>query len=235
MAYRLKHLVPWGRNLDEYTKMFGLSDTELNSKIAGFGDGPASFNAECCQQGGHVTSFDPIYRFPVEKVQMCLCEAKRQMVEEAGKNRFHDLKTTGKTIDEIEMHHKDATQTFLDDFEQGKREGRYIDHELPFRIPFPDGTFDLGLSSHFLMLYTKMGINFHLQSLEEMLRICHEIRIFPTVDTSGRKTPLSEKVLEHFSDAYDVTTRKTGCHFMNGGNEMLVIRQKEKARKALLN
>lgn len=235
MAYRLKHLVPWGRNLDEYTKMFGLSDTELNGKIAGFGDGPASFNAECCRHGGHVTSFDPIYRFPVDKVQMCLCEAKRQMVEEAGKNRFHDLKTTEKTIDEIEMHHKDATQTFLDDFEQGKREGRYIDHELPFRIPFPDGTFDLGLSSHFLMLYTKLGINFHLQSLEEMLRICHEIRIFPTVDTSGRKTPLSEKVLEHFADAYDVSTQKTGCHFMNGGNEMLVIRKKEKTRQTLLN
>ena len=235
MAYRLGNLVPWGRNLDEYTKMFGLSETELNSKIAGFGDGPASFNAECCRRGGHVVSFDPIYRYPAEKVFLCLCEAKRQLLEDVGKNRFHDLKTAEKTVDEIETHHREATRTFLDDFERGKTEGRYIDHALPYRIPFPDGSFDLGLSSHFLLQYTKLGFNFHIQSLEEMLRTCHEIRIFPTVDSNGRKTPLTEKLLDHFAGDHEIALPKTRCHFMNGAHEMLVIRKKEKGRKALLN
>ena len=235
MAYRLRNLAPWGRNLDEYTKMFSLSETELQGRIAGFGDGPASFNAECCRKGGHVISFDPIYRYPAEKIHSCLCEAKKQILEEVGKNRFHDIKTAEKTIDEIEMHHMSTTRTFLDDFEYGKTEGRYIDHELPFKIPFPDDTFDLGLSSHFLLHYTKLGINFHIQSLEEILRTCHEIRIFPILNTNDQKTSLNEKVLDYFAGNFNISMQKTECHFMNGANEMLVIRKQDKAQKTYLN
>lgn len=235
MTYRMRNLVPWGRNFDEYTKMFGLTDMELTGKIAGFGDGPASFNAECCQQGGHVVSFDPIYRHPLEKVQACLGEAKRQMLEEAGKNPFHDIRTVGMTIDEIEKHHQHATQTFFDDFEEGKEQGRYIDHELPYKIPFPDDTFDLGLSSHFLMLYPKLGINFHFQAMEEMLRTCHEIRVFPSVDKSGKHTGLTDKIIGHFCNDYKVRLRETACHFMNGGNEMLIISKKDEASPSMPN
>lgn len=35
MTYRLRNLVPWGRNFHEYTNMFGLCEPELNGKIAG--------------------------------------------------------------------------------------------------------------------------------------------------------------------------------------------------------
>ena len=44
MALKLDSIVPWGRNIDEYTEMFLLSDEDLKKRIAGFGDGPASFN-----------------------------------------------------------------------------------------------------------------------------------------------------------------------------------------------
>lgn len=226
MAYRLRNLVPWGRNYDEYTKMFGLSEDELHAKIAGFADGPASFNAEHCHQGGRVVSFDPIYRYSVDKVKLCLQEAKRLMFEHICKNTCLDESTAAINIDELEKHHTGATQTFLDDYEKGKAEGRYIDHEMPFRIPFPDNSFDLGLSSHFLMLYPKLGINFHIQAMEEMLRLCHEIRLFPTVDTTGKHTGLTDKLIGHFCDDYKVTLQKTACHYMNGANEMLVICKK---------
>ncbi len=235
MTYPLRNLVPWGRNFDEYTKMFGLTDTELTGRIAGFGDGPASFNAECCQQGGHVTSFDPIYRHPLDKVQVCLCEAKRRMLGEAEKNPFHDIKTATITIDEIEKHHQNATRIFFDDFEEGKKQGRYIGHELPYRIPFQDGTFDLGLSSHFLMLYPKLGINFHFQAMEEMLRTCHEIRVFPIMNQSGKHTGLTDKVIGHFCDDYKVRLLEAACHFMNGGNQMLVISKRDETGTSMPN
>lgn len=35
----------------------------MSKKIAGFGDGPASFNCEANRLGYPVTSFDPIYQF----------------------------------------------------------------------------------------------------------------------------------------------------------------------------
>ena len=227
MTYRLRNLAPWGRNFDEYTHMFGLCDTELNGKIAGFADGPASFNAECCQQGGQVVSFDPVYRYPVEKLELCLQEAKRLMFEDICKNTPLDGSIAARNIDELEKHHMEATRTFLDDYEKGKTEGRYIDHELPFKIPFPDYSFDLGLSSHFLMLYPGLGINFHLQALEEMLRICHEIRVFPTVDKTGKPCGLTDRLIGHFCEDYKVTLKKTACHYMNGAHEMLVIGRKD--------
>ena len=66
------------------------------------------------------------------------------------------------------------------DYEKGKAEQRYICHELPDRLPYEDGYFDIGLSSHFLLMYTMLGYDFHISAMAEMLRVCKEIRIFPT-------------------------------------------------------
>ncbi len=43
---KLENVVPWGRSLAEYQAMFALSEEELQKRILGCGDGPASFNAE---------------------------------------------------------------------------------------------------------------------------------------------------------------------------------------------
>jgi hypothetical protein len=45
MAMKLEKVVPFGRSLDEYLKMFALSASDLQQRILGVGDGPASFNA----------------------------------------------------------------------------------------------------------------------------------------------------------------------------------------------
>ena len=66
---KLKEVVPWGRNLEEYKLMFNLSETDLNAKILGCGDGPASFNAEMTKLGYSVTSFDPIYQFSAQQIE----------------------------------------------------------------------------------------------------------------------------------------------------------------------
>ncbi|MBQ8922968.1 MAG: hypothetical protein IJ060_12590, partial [Oscillospiraceae bacterium] len=39
----------------------------------------------------------------------------------------------------------------MDDYMQGKKDQRYIYHELPDKLPYPDNCFDIGLSSHFLL------------------------------------------------------------------------------------
>ena len=63
MSFKLNSVVPWGRNISEYREMFLLSREDMKKRIAGFGDGPASFNCQASEQGGSVTSFDPIYQF----------------------------------------------------------------------------------------------------------------------------------------------------------------------------
>ena len=69
MAFQLEEVVPWGRNFNEYKLMFQLDDRDLSKKIAGFGDGPASFQCEAVQRGCDVISFDPIYRFSKDALQ----------------------------------------------------------------------------------------------------------------------------------------------------------------------
>ncbi|MCL4473256.1 MAG: hypothetical protein M1539_00340 [Actinobacteria bacterium] len=63
MPFTLDNIVPWGRSLDEYVEMFGLSSNDLELKILGCADGPASFNAEMSRRGKSVVSIAPVYRF----------------------------------------------------------------------------------------------------------------------------------------------------------------------------
>jgi len=53
MAFELTHAVPWGRSFDEYVAMFALSDDDLQRRLLGCADGPASFNCELTRRGGN--------------------------------------------------------------------------------------------------------------------------------------------------------------------------------------
>lgn len=67
MSFTLEKVVPWGRSYNEYLRMFVLTEDDLGRQILGCGDGPASFNAELSQRGGHIISIDPIYIFDVDQ------------------------------------------------------------------------------------------------------------------------------------------------------------------------
>src|SRR5215217_4172967 len=69
MSIKLENVVPWGRSMDEYVRLFDLDDAALNSRIVGVGDGPASFNAEMHAAGRRVVSCDPIYVFSGERIR----------------------------------------------------------------------------------------------------------------------------------------------------------------------
>ena len=61
MVMRMEDVVPWGRSLDEYSKMFSLTAGDLTKTIVSVADGPASFNSEMCALGHRVISEDPLY------------------------------------------------------------------------------------------------------------------------------------------------------------------------------
>src|SRR5512143_1390674 len=82
MAFRYKNVVPWGRSYDEYLRMFDLTGSELRLRILGCGDGPASFNVECNQRGGHVTSIDPLYHFSLEAIEKRIAETYEEVISQ---------------------------------------------------------------------------------------------------------------------------------------------------------
>lgn len=223
MAFKLDGVVPWGRNLQEYRLMFQLNDNDMSKKLAGFGDGPASFNYEATQQGYFIISFDPIYQFSREELQRRIDEVCVTVMQQAKENMDNYVWTNIKNLEELKNLRMSAMKLFLGDYEQGKLDGRYIYHELPATLPFEDNTFDIGLSSHFLLMCTVLGYDFHIQAISEMLRVCKEVRIFPMVDLDANKSELIGNVINYFKENFVVEIKKTKYEFQKGDNKLLVI------------
>ncbi len=229
MAFELKNVVPWGRTLDEYKRMFKLAENDLNKQIISFGDGPASFNFEMKESNATVTSMDPIYQFSKKDIEGRIEETKETVMNQMRVNQDNFIWSSIKNVEELEIIRMHAMADFLTDFELGKKQNRYIYHELPGKTIFKEQTFDLGLSSHFLILYSNLGLDFHIKSISEMLRICKEVRIFPLLNLNAEKSEVLEGIIEGFGNEFTVSIEKVEYEFQKGGNEMLRIKMKENA------
>lgn len=226
MAFELKNTVPWGRNLEEYINMFNLTDSDMDSRIISFGDGPASFNSEMTENSKSVVSIDPIYQFSQKELQQRIEETKEMVLEQTKNNLENFVWAKIKNIQELEQIRISAMTKFLQDFEDGKMTGRYINHDLPNKTDFEDLSFDLGLSSHFLILYSQLGLDFHISSLTEMLRVAKEIRIFPILNLDAKKSEFLDKLTKYFERDYFVSIERVEYEFQKNGNEMLTIKRK---------
>lgn len=225
MAFMLKDVVPWGRNFKEYVNMFNLTENDLKKKIAGFGDGPASFNYEATRKGCDVISFDPVYQFSKEEISRRIEEVRIVVMRQMKENMNNYIWKNIKNLDELENTRMSAMRLFLSDYECGKSENRYIFHALPEKLPYNENAFDIGLSSHFLLMYTSLGYDFHINAISEMLRVCREIRIFPIVDLDANKTSLISDVLDYFKNNYTTEIVKTSYEFQKGENKLLIIKK----------
>src|SRR5437773_3300166 len=141
--------------------------------------GVSSFCAEANELGIIVTSFDPIYALPPEKIM---------------ERSEPDLESVYRTIGSVPTYRwgyyknpefmrelrKRASTIFLADYKTHPE--RYVAGELP-RVPFADGEFDLTLVSYFLFAYQdRLDYEFHRESILEIMRVTRdEARIYPTV------------------------------------------------------
>ena len=223
MTFSLHSVVPWGRSFDEYIAMFNLSNDDLSRLILGCGDGPAGFNARMKTKGNRVISCDPLYTFSCSQIRQRIFEAKNEVMQQVRENMQNFTWKSICSPEELEQVRMDAMQSFLDDFEQGKEEGRYISGSLPF-LPFQSQGFDLALCSHFLFLYDTFGKNFHLEAILEMLRVAREVRIYPHVNVNGEKVDFLDDLIDliHYS-GFHVTIEKVRYDFLKNGNSMIKI------------
>jgi hypothetical protein len=81
MAMQLERVVPFGRSLDEYVKMFNLTAADLQTSLLSVGDGPASFNAEGTKLGYKIKSIDPLYVFDAEPIRTRFYEVIDNIIE----------------------------------------------------------------------------------------------------------------------------------------------------------
>lgn len=121
---------------------------------------------------------------------------------------------------------KKAYKLFIEDF-RTHRTKRYVPIEYPF-TDFHDNQFTISLISHFLFLYEdKLDYDFHKKTILELLRITSkEIRIFPIVNTKGKKSQFVEHLM-HDKDFENLQMfiKKVGYEFIKNGNEMMTIKK----------
>lgn len=247
---QLQDVVPWGRSLAEYRRMFALTDADLDRTILGCGDGPASFNAEMTHLGRQVTSIDPIYQFSAAEIRRRVQAVYRPVLEQVRLHAGHFVWTQFEDPEALGRSRLATMQRFLADYDHGNAVGRYRPHALP-RLPFANQQFELALCSHLLFLYShQRSLTFHLQSILELVRVATEVRIFPLVTLEGQRSPHLDAVLTTLNDPDLVaelaqvrrcsspqfpavkaiapriiaTIEPVAYEFQRGGNEMLRLR-----------
>lgn len=111
---------------------------------------------------------------------------------------------------------------FCSDYKLGKTECRYISASLP-ALPFTSKSFDLILSAHLLFFYSgNRDREFHLASIQELIRLGKEVRIFPIVDLNSERSPYLKDVLLYLTSMHlHFSIEKVKYHFQKTGNEML--------------
>jgi hypothetical protein len=224
MAMKLDTVVPFGRSLDEYTKMFSLTTTDLSQRILGVGDGPASFNAEATQQQGTVVSVDPIYCFTGAEILQRFNAVVDNIIGQVKATADDYVWQYHKSPEDLRHNREQAIRQFLADYDQGKQGDRYQVGELP-ALDFPDRSFDLALCSHLLFLYSDhLNYAFHRSAVLEMLRVSREVRIFPLLTLMLERSPyLGPLLIELQQAGYLVKVVQVAYELQKGGHEMLVI------------
>jgi hypothetical protein len=224
MAMQLEQVVPFGRSLDEYIHMFNLTDRELQTKILSVGDGPASFNAEGTELGYSIKSIDPLYVFDAEQIRDRFYAVIDNIISQIEQTPKDWIWTYHRSPQDLRQNRERVTQRFCKDYENGKAQGRYEVGEMP-RLKYHDQAYDLGLSSHFLFLYSdQLDEQFHWHSICEMLRICQEVRIFPLMTLMLQRSPHLDPIVDRLKSlGYLCEIQVVPYQLQRGGNEMLKI------------
>lgn len=225
MAYKLDNVVPWGRSFEEYCSFFSLTETDLDKKILSVADGPCSFNAEMTRLGKSCISTDPIYQFSKENIENRIHETANTIGKEVRENQELFLWHYYKSPDGLINTRLSSMRIFLEDFNDGLKQGRYIIGEMP-PLDFPDKSFNIVLCSHFLFTYShKLDLDFHIESIKEMIRVGNEVRIFPVLAHDSSKSIHIDKVLSYFnSNGSQAYFEKVDYEFQVGGDQMLIVK-----------
>ena len=215
---------PWGRSFDEYRRMFGLTGADLERRIVGCADGPAAFNAEMKRRGRRVVSCDPLYAFAADDIRARIEVTAPRLValaREAADRFVWDRIASPEELGRVRLA---AMEAFLADYDAGRREGRYLDRSLP-ELGLPDGSFDLALCSHFLLLYSDaLSAEFHAAAVREMCRVANEVRVFPLLDMNGRRSRHLPGLVRNLASAgFETNVESVDYEFQRGGNKMLRV------------
>ncbi|MEV3869921.1 methyltransferase domain-containing protein [Streptomyces sp. NPDC049906] len=212
------------RSFAEYRAMFALTDRDLTGRVLDCPGGAAGFVAEAGRRGVDAVAVDPEYAGERGLLGVrALREVRHKhadLVRDAARYLWSWYGDPGRYT----RMRIGAARSFAADL--AARPERYVAGSLP-RLPFPDRSFDLVLSSHLLFSYgARLDEDFHLAALLELARVARrEVRLFPVVQhtTDLRYAPLER--LRGVLAERGVPSRleRVRYAFQPGGDEVLVL------------
>lgn len=173
-----------------------------------------------------MTSVDPLYQYERADIRDRIAATYGDLLDQTRRNGDTFVWDVIRSVDELGAVRQAAMQDFLDDYDAGRADGRYVNAALPV-LPFEDDQFDLALCSHLLFLYgDQLDETFHLAALNDMGRVAREVRVFPLLALSGAPSPHVDRCVEALRGArFDVTLEKVPYEFQRGGDHMMRIRR----------
>ena len=171
-------------------------------------------------------SCDPLYQFDAVAIRERIDATSPEVLEQTRANADAFVWSSISSVDELGAIRMAAMAQFLEDYDRGLAEQRYLPASLP-SLPFADASFDLALCSHFLFLYSdRLDADFHAASVLELCRVARQVRIFPLLSLDGRRSPWIEPVCDRLRGAGHVVSLPTvDYEFQRGGNQMMEIRR----------
>jgi hypothetical protein len=210
------------RSLSDYRDMFLLDDGDLlGGPILDCPGGASPFGAQVRARGGIVVSVDPEYHQPPDvlaaRVRADLERTAAWMAAHPTNFEWSYLGSPRAVNRAFEL----AAELFATDYAPDGR--RYVAATLP-HLPFGDRWFRLTLSSHLLFSYPEhLDFDAHVASLLELVRVTSgEVRVYPLVDTVGRRYPRLNEVRAALADlGVHGELRTARCAWQPGGDRML--------------
>ncbi len=214
----------WGHSVDEYREMFALSQEDMSSRILEYGCGPSAVNSQQFHKAHEVVSWDPMFVLDKDTLSSKAVMVFAQMADEVRQEQDQfDFSQVG-GLEQFIAQHQKGMKEFFADYEQGKKEGRYIG-AADYHLPYPDFSFDLALSSHYLFAdLDEQHVDFHLNVIRELARVAKEVRIFPLIDRDGKTSEaLGPVLLQLQQEDYGLEVKEVDYHLHQAENAMLRV------------
>ena len=223
MALQLRDYLITGRTFEEYMAFFDLDFKTLRGKkVLDCPSGVSSFvaNARALDIDAH--GCDIIYNYDTASIIKRAEDSIELIYQDVAWMANHNFDFYG-SITKHRAHRENALEGFCKHF----NDTHYTFQTLP-KLSYGDKEFDLLLSSHLLFVYDeRLNLEFHLQSIHEMLRVTKEIRIFPLIDFKNSRqhhndnfSPFVNTVLKTFN----AKIVPVAFEFQPRGNAMMVIK-----------
>lgn len=220
----MRKLVLWGHDIAEYKEMFAMSKADLNSSWLEYGCGPSAVNSESIKVGRKVVSCDPLFTLDKATLSTKVSLVFEDMIEQITKEKTtFDFSAYG-DFEALVAHRRRGMAEFFADYDKGLKEKRYLP-ATSHTLDFPDFSFDLALSSHYLFAgLENQDVDFHLAAIRELARVAKEVRIFPLIDRHDQPPALLGPVLLGLQkEDYGVEIREVKYTLQSKGNAMLRV------------